>query len=118
MHQLGYAHSIEVWQEDRLAGGIYGIALGGFFAGESMFHRRRDASKVALAHLVQRLIQRGFALLDVQLPSPHLQSMGATEIPRDEFLVRLKNSLQLPVRFADSRTASCWGERQNEDFSE
>ena len=101
LHRLGVAHSVEVWQEGRLAGGVYGLALGGFFAGESMFHRERDASKVALVHLVRHLKSRGFVLFDVQQASPHLVRMGATEIPRHEFLSRLKEALELPVTFAD-----------------
>ncbi len=99
LHRQGHAHSVEVWQGSRLVGGLYGLALGGFFSGESMFHLSRDASKVALVHLVQRLRQQGFALLDVQQASPHLARMGATEIPRREFLARLKPALNLPVSF-------------------
>lgn len=102
LHRLGVAHSVEVWQEDRLTGGVYGLALGGFFAGESMFHRERDASKVALVHLVRHLQSRGFVLFDVQQASPHLIRLGATEVPRSEFLSRLRRALELPVSFADS----------------
>ena len=80
MHALGHAHSVEVWQADRLVGGTYGIAIGGVFAAESMFHFVRDASKVALAHLVSHLAARGFQLLDVQQWTAHTGSMGATEI--------------------------------------
>jgi leucyl/phenylalanyl-tRNA---protein transferase len=99
LHELGHAHSIEVWHEAQLVGGVYGVAGGGFFAGESMFHRRRDASKVALVHLVQRLQQRGFVLFDVQQPSGHLQSLGARVIRRSEFLHRLQRAWALPVTF-------------------
>jgi leucyl/phenylalanyl-tRNA--protein transferase len=99
LYQLGHAHSVEVWQDDLLVGGLYGLALGGFFAGESMFHVARDASKVALVHLVRHLQQQGFTLLDVQQASPHLTSMGAKEIPRKQFLARLERALAEPVCF-------------------
>lgn len=101
LHELGHARSIEVWHEGRLAGGLYGVTLGGYFSAESMFHRVRDASKAALAGLVHRLRQRGFDLLDVQIESPHLASLGATRMPRGEFLRRLKSALRLPVEFGD-----------------
>jgi leucyl/phenylalanyl-tRNA--protein transferase len=101
MHELGHAHSIEVWQDGRLAGGIYGIALGGYFGAESMFHRKRDASKAALAALVDRLRTRGYRLLDVQVRTPHVTRLGGTEIPRSEFLQRLKAAIDLPVTFGD-----------------
>ncbi|NLF68102.1 MAG: leucyl/phenylalanyl-tRNA--protein transferase [Candidatus Anammoximicrobium sp.] len=106
LHRLGVAHSVEVWREDRLVGGVYGLALGGFFAGESMFHRERDASKVALVHLVRHLQSQGFVLFDVQQASPHLVRMGATEVPRNEFLARLKHALDLPASFTDSTRAT------------
>lgn len=99
MHRRGFAHSVEIWQDGRLVGGVYGIALGGFFSGESMFHRVTDASKVALYHLVGRLDQRGFLLFDVQQQSPHLERMGATEIPRQEFLQRLKTAVMERAAF-------------------
>ncbi len=102
LHRLGYAHSVEVWEEEELVGGLYGVALGGFFAGESMFHRRRDASKIALATLVERLRQRGFRLLDVQQSAPHLTAMGATEIRRPEYLRRLQEALALSVTFTEN----------------
>jgi leucyl/phenylalanyl-tRNA--protein transferase len=98
-HQRGHAHSIEVWQDDRLVGGIYGVSIGGYFAGESMFHRVRDASKAAMAVLVARLRRQGFRLFDVQLSTPHLESLGAKTIPRDEFLRRLQSALQAPTNF-------------------
>jgi len=107
LYELGYAHSVEVWQQDELVGGVYGVALGGFFSGESMFYRVRDASKVALACLVNRLRECRFALFDVQQTSPHLLSMGATEISRREFLARVKKSLKLPVTFADTPESTC-----------
>jgi leucyl/phenylalanyl-tRNA--protein transferase len=101
LHRQGYAHSVEVWQADRLVGGVYGIALGGYFSGESMFHTARDASKVALVHLVRHLQQRGFVLFDIQQTSAHLTRMGATEIPRRQFLRRLQAALELPVQFTE-----------------
>jgi leucyl/phenylalanyl-tRNA--protein transferase len=99
LHRLGYAHSIETWFEDQLAGGVYGVALGGFFAGESMFHRVADASKVALAYLLEYLRVRGFALFDTQVVTAHTVRMGAIEIPRDDYLERLKEALEVPVTF-------------------
>lgn len=100
MHQLGHAHSVEVWTADgALAGGVYGLAVGGAFMAESMFHRVSDASKVALHHLVGFLRARGFALLDVQMPTPHLESLGAVTISRDEYLARLATALPMRRRF-------------------
>ncbi len=99
LHQLGFAHSVEVWQEGVLAGGLYGIAIGGAFFGESMFHRARDASKVALAALVDRLRARGFTLLDTQWTTPHLERLGAIDIPREEYMQRLDAAIQLPAQF-------------------
>jgi leucyl/phenylalanyl-tRNA---protein transferase len=85
LHQLGHAHSVEVWQNDDLVGGLYGVSLGRAFFGESMFHRARDASKVALVHLVARLIAGGFGLLDTQYVTEHLRSLGAVEISRRRY---------------------------------
>ena len=99
LHRRGFAHSIEVWQDDRLVGGLYGVALGGVFFGESMFSRCRDASKAALAHLVARLREREFVLLDVQQATPHLTRMGATEISRHDYLQRLAAGLRKQVQF-------------------
>lgn len=99
LHTLGYAHSVEVWDEGDLVGGLYGVALGGVFFGESMFHTATDASKIALVALVERLRQRGFSLLDTQWVTPHLQRFGALEIPRPEYLQRLEAGLQLDVTF-------------------
>lgn len=100
LHALGYAHSVEAWKGDELAGGLYGVALGGAFFGESMFHRVTDASKVALVSLVERLRSRGFTLLDTQWVTPHLRRFGAIEIPRDEYLRRLDVSLRQGVNFS------------------
>ena len=101
LHDQGHAHSVEVWQEDELVGGVYGVSLGGMFAGESMFHRATDASKIALYHLVRHLRQRGFVLFDIQQWTPHTGSLGAREIPRRQFLHRLRHALSLPVTFGD-----------------
>ncbi|GHU06228.1 leucyl/phenylalanyl-tRNA--protein transferase [Betaproteobacteria bacterium] len=89
MFELGYAHSVECWRDGRLVGGLYGIALGRAFFGESMFSRERDASKVALAHLARLLAARNVAVIDCQMTTPHLLSMGAREIPRAEFCAGL-----------------------------
>jgi leucyl/phenylalanyl-tRNA--protein transferase len=99
MRELGHAHSVEVWHEDELVGGTYGIANGGLFAAESMFYRLRDASKVALAHLVAHLLARGYQLLDIQQLTPHTASLGATEISRIEYLSRLAEAVQATVTF-------------------
>ena len=99
LHRGGKAHSVEAWREGRLVGGAYGLALGGAFMAESMFHRETDASKVALAALVQRLGERGFTLLDVQYLTPHLASLGAIEIPRSDYEARLAKALTLPRHF-------------------
>jgi len=98
LHETGWAHSVEVWRDDTLVGGLYGVAIGGLFAGESMFFRARDASKVALVHLVEELSADGVErLLDVQWVTPHLASMGAIEIPRQDYLGRLDRALLLPA---------------------
>ena len=94
LHELGFAHSVECWQGDDLVGGLYGVSLGGAFFGESMFHRARDASKVALVHLVDRLRDRGYELLDSQASTPHLRRFGCIEIPADEYLVLLRSALR------------------------
>ena len=100
LHALGHAHSVEVWHQSKLAGGLYGVALGGFFAGESMFTRVRDASKVALAFLVERLRVREFELFDIQFLTEHTARLGAIEIPRRQYLRRLHKALQVPAQFA------------------
>lgn len=99
LHELGHAHSVEVWHEGELAGGLYGVAVGGLFAGESMFTRVRDASKVALAHLMDHLRRHGYQLFDVQFLNDHTASLGATEIPRREYLARLRRALAADVTF-------------------
>ncbi len=101
LHRAGHAHSVEVWDGDRLAGGLYGVSLRGAFFGESMFHRVRDTSKVALCVLVDRLRDRGFTLLDLQWVTPHLLQFGAVEISRNRYLTQLAESMQLDCVFDD-----------------
>jgi len=106
LHRLGYAHSIECWRDGRLMGGLYGLALGGAFFGESMFRdpttdRSTDASKVALAKTVEHLRRRSYQLFDVQFGNAHLARFGATEVPRDDYLARLERALALPVAWHD-----------------
>jgi leucyl/phenylalanyl-tRNA--protein transferase len=100
MHELGHAHSVEAWQDGRLAGGIYGIAIAGLFAAESMFYRVPEASKVALVHLVEHLRLRGYELLDIQQLTPNTARFGAIEISRIEYLERLAVALEKPVTFS------------------
>jgi leucyl/phenylalanyl-tRNA--protein transferase len=98
LHELGWAHSVEAWDDDGLAGGLYGVAVGGLFAGESMFHRRTDASKVALVGLVELLRADGLErLLDVQWRTDHLATLGVVEVPRPTYLARLERALTLPL---------------------
>ena len=99
LHKLGYAHSVEAWKNQKLAGGLYGVAVGGAFFGESMFHRVTDASKIALVALVERLRTQKFALLDTQWNTPHLQQFGAVEISRAQYLKMLKRAVDLPRKF-------------------
>jgi leucyl/phenylalanyl-tRNA--protein transferase len=100
LHARGFAHSVEAWLDDRLVGGLYGVALRGAFFGESMFHRETDASKVALVALVERLNSRGYLLLDTQWVTPHLEQFGAIEISKDEYMQRLEQSLGKACTFA------------------
>lgn len=100
LHDLGHAHSLEVWEGEIMAGGVYGIALGGAFFAESMFSRRTDASKVALAYLVDRLRRGGFGLCDTQFLTPHLASLGGIEIDRAAYRARLTRALGLRADFA------------------
>jgi leucyl/phenylalanyl-tRNA--protein transferase len=93
LHRLGWAHSVETWLDDELVGGLYGVRIDRFFAGESMFHTRTDASKVALMHLVDAMRRADMTLLDVQWVTPHLATLGATEIPRDAYLRRLASAI-------------------------
>jgi leucyl/phenylalanyl-tRNA---protein transferase len=99
LHELGHGHSVEAWTDNKLAGGLYGVAVGGAFFGESMFHRVRDASKVALVGLVEHLRAHKFVLLDTQWTTPHLEQFGAIEIPRGQYLKLLDRAIDLPRRF-------------------
>jgi len=99
LYQAGFAHSVECWRDGDLVGGLYGVALGAAFFGESMFSRTTDASKVALAHLVLRLRKGGFRLLDTQFATSHLSRFGVIEIPRDDYRVRLSRALTTPADF-------------------
>lgn len=101
LHQLGHAHSVEAWCDGELGGGLYGVTLGGAFFGESMFYRITDASKVALHALVERLLQRGFILLDTQWTTPHLLGFGAVEVPRPVYRQLLENALRLSRSFIE-----------------
>jgi leucyl/phenylalanyl-tRNA--protein transferase len=99
LHQLGHAHSVEVWNGNRLVGGTYGVSIGGLFAAESMFYRERDASKVALFFLIRHLLRQGFQLLDIQQLTDHTESLGAIEISRSTYLRRLAAAVRLDVEF-------------------
>ena len=99
LHGMGYAHSVEAWKDGELAGGLYGVTIGGAFFGESMFHVQRDASKVALVHLVERLRERKFTLLDTQASTAHLERFGCIELPADEYMSRLRKALNLQRKF-------------------
>lgn len=98
LHRMGIVHSVESWQDDRLVGGLYGLLLGGTFFGESMFHLVTDASKAALWHLVDKLKQWDFDMIDVQQETPHLISMGAIAVERKKFLHLLQQSIKKPTR--------------------
>jgi leucyl/phenylalanyl-tRNA--protein transferase len=98
LHHEGYAHSVECWEGDELAGGLYGVSIGACFFGESMFHRRTDASKAAFAALVGCCRTWGFGLIDGQLPNPHLEQLGGLVLPRAEFLALLRDAVKEPTR--------------------
>jgi leucyl/phenylalanyl-tRNA--protein transferase len=101
LHERGVAHSVEVWDKEALAGGLYGVSLGGAFFGESMFHRATDASKVAIVALVERLRARGYTLLDTQWLTPFLASLGGIEVPREAYLEHLRSALEVQTGFVD-----------------
>jgi leucyl/phenylalanyl-tRNA--protein transferase len=118
LHGIGHCHSVEAWDGDELAGGLYGVSLGGAFFGESMFHRARDASKVALVHLVARLIAGGFVLLDTQFVTPHLRSFGAVEVSRRRYRAMLDQAVagnadffRLPAEVSGAEALRIIGER-------
>jgi len=98
LHEMGFAHSIEAWRDGRLSGGLYGVALGAAFFGESMFHRETDASKVALTHLVACLRKSDFQLLDTQFETPHLRQFGVVEIRREDYRHRLAKAVRTPAQ--------------------
>jgi len=100
LHNAGFAHSVEIWHDGQLVGGVYGVAIRGLFAAESMFHTMTDASKVALVFLVNRLRQQDFSLLDIQMVTPHTKQFGAIDISRGEYLIRLDKALALNCRFS------------------
>lgn len=100
LHRQGFAHSVEVWRANRLIGGLYGVAIGGAFFGESMFSTAANASKVALAYLVRHLHDNGFSVLDAQYMTPHLASLGAITISREDYLVALDSALARPTTFS------------------
>jgi leucyl/phenylalanyl-tRNA--protein transferase len=117
LYRMGHAHSFEVWQDGELAGGLYGVQRGALFAAESMFHRRTDASKVALVYAVRSLFAAGMELFDVQLLTNHLESMGAVEVPRADYLVRARAASEkkvdltkLVLRWDEARGDGCGGE--------
>jgi leucyl/phenylalanyl-tRNA--protein transferase len=99
LHAMGFAHSIECWRDDRLLGGLYGVSLGGCFFGESMFSREKDASKIALVHLVFRMRKGGFVLLDTQFTTPHLTQFGVIDISRADYRELLGKAINLPAEF-------------------
>jgi leucyl/phenylalanyl-tRNA--protein transferase len=106
LHRLGFAHSVESWQGGELAGGLYGVAIGGAFFGESMFHLVGNASKIALVRLVERMREHGFELLDVQFLTDHLRRFGAREIPKRYYEARLRHAIRLPCSFVAEGSAS------------
>jgi len=108
LHELGLAHSIETWREDRLVGGLYGVGLGQVFFGESMFSRERDASKVALVELCRRMLDAGGALIDCQMATAHLESLGAKLIDRRQFLALLRRHVDAPADFWRAPGAQCF----------
>jgi len=106
LHRLGFAHSVETWCEGRLVGGLYGVLLGRVFFGESMFHLERDASKIALARLCLECRKRGIELIDCQMSTPHLKSLGAVEISREDFLERLERLVDEKPSFWEAQPRS------------
>ena len=113
LFELGFAHSVETWVDDRLVGGLYGLAIGKMFYGESMFSHATDASKIATAHLARFLEQQGFGLIDCQMNTAHLASLGAREISRDEFIVRLRELIAQPPmngRWPAHAASGHWGQ--------
>jgi leucyl/phenylalanyl-tRNA--protein transferase len=108
LHERGHAHSVEVWREERLVGGLYGVSIGGFFAGESMYGEEDNASKAALVAMEEKLRECRYQLFDVQLMTAHLRSMGAMEIPREEYLQRLRQAVEVTTHFPASLPATAF----------
>ena len=119
LHEAGFAHSVECWQDDDLVGGLYGVSLGAAFFGESMFSRASDASKIALVHLVARLRKGGYLLLDTQFVTPHLSRFGAVEIARDEYRSRLARAITTEAHFhldvSEADVAACIADEPDAD---
>lgn len=118
LHELGYAHSVETWTQGTLAGGLYGIAIGKMFYGESMFAHGTDASKIAIAHLARFLGERGFGLIDCQMNTTHLASLGAREIPREDFIRALRALIAIPPlcgRWPADAAAHAWARGGGDD---
>jgi leucyl/phenylalanyl-tRNA--protein transferase len=114
LHRMGYAHSVETWIDGELVGGLYGIALGKMFYGESMFSRRTNASKIAIAYLTRQLVYWDFGMIDCQMNTPHLASLGAREISREEFIHRLRKLINYP----NVQTSRKWEVTASKLFSE
>ena len=112
LHRLGHVHSLEVWYDNELAGGIYGVHRGGLFAAESMFHRRTDASKVGLVALVRSLAARGVELIDIQILTGHLESMGASSMSRQDYLSQVGELVGKPVSLEGLTPGETWSERR------
>jgi leucyl/phenylalanyl-tRNA--protein transferase len=104
LHEMGFAHSVECWRDSALVGGLYGVSLGGAFFGESMFSRTANASKVALVHLVARLVKGGYSLLDTQFETPHLRQFGVVEIRREDYRIRLQTAVRETAQFPSELT--------------
>ncbi len=115
LHDIGFAHSLEVWQGGRLSGGIYGVAIGAAFFGESMFSRIRDGSKIAIAHLVERLVDGGFELFDVQFVTDHLATLGAKSVPRHTYRRMLSEAIKREARLPDHPSdGESWSKRRRD----
>jgi leucyl/phenylalanyl-tRNA--protein transferase len=117
LHEFGFAHSVETWLDDELVGGLYGVSMGAAFFGESMFSRARDASKVALVHLVARLHQGGYELLDTQFVTDHLKQFGAIEIPARYYLEQLESAITMKAEFAAELTQTVINENLEKIFA-
>ncbi|MGM0421857.1 MAG: leucyl/phenylalanyl-tRNA--protein transferase [Pseudomonadota bacterium] len=117
LHRAGYAHSVEAWYKNELVGGLYGLAIGGAFFGESMFSTATDASKICLVHLTAHLARQGFVLLDTQFINEHLKQFGVYELPRDEYLVRLTTAIHQQVQFVPESVSASGSEEDSDSLS-